>query len=52
MVGIFRFIVIAIFVLLPLSTTAANADCYYDGALYPTGTKLGDLECQPDGSWK
>ncbi|MCW2309331.1 hypothetical protein [Rhodobium gokarnense] len=34
-----------------LAATPAVADCYYNGALYPTGTTLGDLVCRKDGSW-
>lgn len=30
----------------------ANADCIYNGSYYPTGTKLGSLTCQPNGSWQ
>ena len=35
-----------------ISTTAVYANCVYDGKTYPTGTKIGGLVCQPDGSWR
>lgn len=34
------------------STFSAWADCVYQGQRYPTGTRIGPLTCQPDGSWK
>ncbi len=30
----------------------AFADCRLDGTSYPTGTRIGPLVCQPDGSWR
>ena len=30
----------------------AYADCEFDGKTYPTGTEIGGLICQPDGTWK
>jgi hypothetical protein len=33
-------------------TAPARADCIYQGNYYPTGTRLGDLTCQPDGTWR
>ncbi|MFH1215247.1 MAG: hypothetical protein V1706_01965 [Pseudomonadota bacterium] len=38
--------------LVSLLSTPVWADCIYDGIYYPTGTKIGDLTCQPDGTWK
>jgi len=32
--------------------SGAWADCVYKGNSYPTGTKIGGLTCQPDGTWK
>lgn len=32
--------------------TATLADCVYNGRSYPTGTVIGPLVCQPDGTWK
>lgn len=32
--------------------TSSWAECIYEGVYYPTGTKLGDLTCQPDGTWR
>ena len=34
------------------TATAASADCIYDGQSYPTGTEIGGLVCQPDGTWR
>lgn len=28
------------------------ADCIHNGKSYPTGTILGPLICEPDGSWR
>ena len=33
------------------SVSVAVADCKYNGNLYPTGTVIGGLTCQADGSW-
>ena len=33
-------------------SSAVWADCVYQGKSYPTGTKIGGLTCQPDGTWK
>ena len=30
----------------------AFADCTYQGHSVPTGTNIGGVVCQPDGSWK
>lgn len=35
-----------------LITATAWADCIYNGQYYPTGTKIGNLTCQTDGTWK
>ncbi|GFE72133.1 hypothetical protein [Chroococcus sp. FPU101] len=42
---------LALFLMI-VTTSAAYADCIYDGKTYPTGTDLGGLICQPDGTWK
>ena len=42
---------IVILVLMVISTTA-QAGCYLDGVLYPTGTVVSGLTCQADGSWR
>ena len=34
------------------TATAAYADCYRDGNWYPTGARVGDFVCAPDGSWE
>jgi len=35
-----------------LFVQTAQAACLYKGKSYPTGTRLGSLTCQPDGTWK
>jgi hypothetical protein len=30
----------------------AIADCEYQGKWYPTGTRIGPMVCQADGTWK
>ena len=30
----------------------AWADCLYQGRPYPTGTKIGGLTCQANGTWR
>ena len=30
----------------------ALADCPYAGKSYPTGTRVGNLTCQADGTWR
>ena len=37
--------------LLMLNSAVVFADCTYNGNLYPTGTVVGGLTCQEDGSW-
>lgn len=32
--------------------SAAYAECYYNGQAYPTGTQIGSLVCQADGTWR
>lgn len=32
--------------------SSAWADCVYQGKKYPTGTKIGGLTCQADGTWR
>jgi hypothetical protein len=32
--------------------SAQTAGCRYNGQLYPVGTKLGNLTCTADGTWK
>ena len=48
-INIVTFLLSVLIMILPLQS---YADCIYDGYSYPTGTKLGDLTCQPDGTWK
>jgi len=38
--------------LLIIMSTVVSADCYMNGVLYPTGTTIGGLTCQADGSRK
>ena len=30
----------------------AYADCQFNGKMYPKGTDIGGLVCQPNGTWK
>jgi len=32
--------------------TGAWADCVYQGKTYPTGTVIGGLTCQANGTWR
>ncbi len=34
------------------SAFSAWAACVYQGRSYPTGTRIGPLTCQADGSWR
>ena len=34
------------------SALSAYADCVYKGKSYPTGTRVNNLTCQADGTWK
>jgi hypothetical protein len=33
-------------------TQSAAAVCYYQGRPYPTGARVGQYVCQPDGTWR
>jgi hypothetical protein len=44
--------VIATFVFLIIFAGAAQADCIYNGRAYPTGTNIGGVVCQPNGTWR
>ena len=48
---VLMYIVLFVF-LVGLVTAPAWADCIYNGKYYPTGTKVGSLTCQPDGTWR
>ena len=39
-------------VFLGLSINSVYAACIYEGVSYPTGTTVGELTCQPDGTWR
>ena len=39
-------------ILITLFSTPVFADCYLNGAPYPTGTIVAGLTCQADGSWR
>ena len=32
--------------------SGAWADCLFQGRAYPTGTRIGGLTCQADGTWR
>ena len=42
----------AIIVFLAVSAVTASADCIYNGRSYPTGTNIGGVVCQPNGTWR
>lgn len=47
--------IIAMFAALALLTIfagTAQADCIYNGRAYPTGTNIGGVICQPNGTWR
>lgn len=39
-------------VFLSMMPQVLMAECYYAGQSYPTGTNIGGLVCQPDGTWR
>ena len=41
-----------VLVFLALSAGSARADCVYNGRWYPTGTNIGGVVCQPNGTWR
>jgi hypothetical protein len=43
---------LAALVFLVLCASTAMADCIYSGRSYPTGTNIGGVVCQPDGTWR
>lgn len=43
---------LAVLVFLALYASTALADCIYDGRSYPTGTNVGGVVCQPNGTWR
>ena len=44
--------IFAALVLLTMFAGTAQADCIYNGRAYPTGTNIGGVVCQPDGTWR
>ena len=38
--------------LFAISLSAQTVGCRYNGQVYPVGTKLGNLTCTSDGTWK
>ena len=44
--------ILSFIILISLFSTPALADCYLNGAPYPTGTIVAGLTCQADGSWR
>jgi hypothetical protein len=42
----------AVLVFLAVSAGSARAACIYNGRSYPTGTNIGGVVCQPDGTWR
>jgi hypothetical protein len=37
---------------LAISADTALANCTYNGRSYPTGTNIGGVVCQPNGTWR
>jgi hypothetical protein len=42
----------AVLILCSVAASTVWADCDYAGRRFPTGTKIGDRTCQPDGTWR
>lgn len=49
---VFAITVILVTSLLANSLSAQTVGCRYNGQVYPVGTKLGNLTCMPNGTWK
>jgi hypothetical protein len=51
-----KLLLLQLFVVWALLMTAnavlAQTGCWYNGRLYPPGTRLGPLTCMPDGRWR
>jgi hypothetical protein len=47
-----RLLSLVLFLVFGLWLGAAHADCLWKGKSYPTGTRIGGLTCQADGTWK
>lgn len=45
-------IILVVLLFLALSVKMALADCEWNGRLYPVGTNINGLVCQPDGTWR
>ena len=43
---------LVVLMFLAVSAGTALADCIYNGRSYPTGTNIGGVVCQPDGTWR
>jgi len=41
-----------LYILMFLMSNIANADCWYNGSVYPTGSVVNGLTCQTNGSWR
>lgn len=48
----FAITVILVTSLFANSLSAHAAGCRYNGQVYPVGTKLGNVTCMSDGTWK
>ena len=48
----FAITVILVTSLVAGTLSAQAAGCRYNGQVYPVGTKLGNLTCMPDGTWR
>lgn len=43
---------VLILMILGLSPAIVLAGCKYKGQEYPTGTNIGGVVCQPNGTWR
>lgn len=45
-------VTLMLLVYLAVSAGTALADCVYNGRRYPTGTNIGGVVCQSNGTWR
>jgi hypothetical protein len=44
--------ILFILLFLLIYSTILHADCVHNGVIYPPGTVINGLTCQPDGTWR
>jgi len=47
-----KILAISLIALFVFFASQTFADCWFNGNLYPTGTRINNKTCQPDGSWR